>query len=132
MPRKVSTSGRKIVYLLALLGTIVRKRTLHKLVYTLQERGAGFKYDFVSEGNFKFSSKLDKELEELISLGYVKRLYVLNGKFNGLYSEAYSITEKGVKLAERAEFGEKSRKLIEDLVKEIKSKKKSPSTQLSP
>jgi len=124
MPRKISTSGRKIVYLLALLGTIVKRNTLHKLIYVLQKRGAGFKYDFMVEGSFKFSRKLDKELEELVSLGYIKKLYVLDGGFNGLYLEAYSITDKGMKLAEKTEFGEKSRKIIEELVREVKGRSK--------
>ena len=125
MARKIDLVDRKVIYLLASINSMLKKRTLFKLVYKLQEKGVKFGISFVVNKNekFYFSEELDKRIEKLARLGYLEKILILERKFyEGSYIEAIIPKNKVFKIFSNPKFSKKDKEIIDKFVNKLKQR----------
>ena len=106
------------------LGLDVREDILHKLVYRMREKGVKIELYFMkvdSEGLI-FSHELSRRLERLAKLGYIKRFLIVSHSYEELYKPVYKISDKGLSILKRIGISQRDKKIIDEIVREIKTK----------
>ncbi len=122
MTYRPDSKDRKILYLLGKLGVELKEPTIHRIVYSLQKKGARFDFEFTVKKEEKktvFSGELSERLIRLANNGYLKQFIIVDPAYQSLYIYVYKISEKGAGVIGKPRVSAKDIKIIDEAVKRI-------------
>lgn len=112
MVEENSSVKRLILLLLKNYARPMERRVIHMVLHTAAQ---SLETDLGFHGRYPYSTLVDRQLNEMISDGLLRQLYVVGPHFMELYKEYISLGEKGKELVDKLDEPELEKVIKESL-----------------